>query len=159
MNLLLYTLIFTLLLVSGCEANRKDDSLGQSYDRKTQVFAEYLDEELKLRIPDDPHYFLIVLKNGCQGVIESALIHIDNSFNGKKGVSIITSNKLLTNEYFSDSEVEIHFDRAIDVINLPIYNVSLIKTSKGRVNYILSERNCSKDIGEVILDTLNKVSL
>ncbi len=150
MRFLLAIAIALLLVGAGC-SQRTSESAN---DRKTQVFSSYLQEELSLSIPNQEHYYLIVHKVGCQGVIESALMDLNHDFMEQKNIAVITSNRQLVDKYFSDEKVKIYYDRTIDVINLPLYNVSLIKTSKKQVSYILSERKCSIDFGEVIKDSL-----
>lgn len=161
MRALSHILILTLLITLGCGHNANNYSQGDTYDKNTQLFSEYLQYELGVKIPDDTHFFLIVLKDGCQGAIESTLMDLDSTLNVKNdntNVSIITSNKQLSNKYFSESNIQIYLDRTIDVINLPIYNVSLIKTRNSQVLYILSEKNCSKRIGKDIVDSLTNKS-
>lgn len=138
----------------SCEQSENDTAQVESRDQKTTIFSDYLKQELKLTIPEEEHYYLIVHKAGCQGVIESALMELDQDFIEHKKIAVITSNKQLVDQYFSNKQVEIYYDRTIDVVNLPLFNVSLIKTNKAQVSYILSERKCSIDFGKTIADTL-----
>jgi hypothetical protein len=116
------------ILLGGCKSNE--------LTAKDKLFSNYLEENFSLQIPEVQHYFIMVPKFGCKGCMKKDLARLSKYVqnNPNKKFTLITSTPEIIPvdmkkgmPFFVDS-----LDK-IDKINLGITNVTIIKTTQGKI--------------------------
>lgn len=128
----------------------------QSEPTTDEIFQEYLDG-LNLSISKEKTNYILVPKVGCQGAMASVLIKLDSVLNITSCKFIfITSNSELVSQFISnDKEIIIDENKKLDVLNLPISNVSIIATENYTISKIISSSRCEESIISNIVQLLN----
>ncbi|MDQ3108873.1 MAG: hypothetical protein M3R17_03170 [Bacteroidota bacterium] len=128
-------------IISCHEETKKEQSV-------TDIFSYYLKTAFGDSIPKEKHLFILVPETGCKGCREDALhiLHDEAIKTGRTGITYIFSpkvhfNDLMTAPYktLTDSSM------LIDKINLPISNITFIKTAHGKVESINAIRSETTD--------------
>ena len=114
---------------------------GYAQDQR-EVFAKYLYDNFNLKIPNSLHYYIVIPNNGCRLCMDNVINQIE--LLGKKLdsniVTIIVSNLGCINDSLFKNNVNCYFDNTDNIsdLNLPIVNVTIIHTSKEKIDSINS---------------------
>ena len=124
-------LLITLIKVNTCSKSR--------IDRTTEIFSDYLNQQFKIQIPDELHYFVLIPRLVCKGCAEMTLRDLNtliNKDNRNKFTFISTNNEIIPNELKSKINL-LHDDSGkLDNLNLEIANVTLVETLNHKVNFV-----------------------
>ena len=136
---ILYLLGFTFILINSACTTKKD--------KNTVIFEEYL-ETLNLKIPTEKFNYILIPKNGCQGVMGKVLMEINVKLKTTQcPYLIITTNNVLTSLFIDESlERIIDPNQKLNLLNLPIYNVTIITAEHHKITKILSSSRCDENI-------------
>lgn len=123
-------------------ALNQDDVLRVNNKDSSYYFAKYLYDNFNLKIPNSLHYYIVIPNNGCRLCMDKAINQIE--LLGKKLdsslVTIIVSNLGCINDSLFKNNVNCYFDSTDNIsdLNLPIVNVTIIHTSKEKIDSINS---------------------
>ena len=145
------TLLVIILVLVGVFYFTKKDTLINDV-----IFQEYL-EELNLSISKEKTNYILVPKVGCQGAIASVLMELDSVLNitSCKFIFITSNNELVSQYISSNKEIIIDENKKLDILNLPISNVSVIVTENYTISKIISSSRCEEKIISNILQQLD----
>lgn len=129
------TICFWILLaVVGC-----DQPSQSSKDKNTTVFNFYLKSAFNDSIADEPKIWILAPTAGCKGCRQSemGIVHKEILRLRIKNVEYIFPEKMPVN----DSDIlpckyRIDKKELIDRINLPISNLTIIRTSRGKIDLL-----------------------
>ncbi|MDO9258034.1 MAG: hypothetical protein Q7U54_21150 [Bacteroidales bacterium] len=127
-------------------------SCNDRYRNETISFQNYLSNTFKQKIPEVEHIYLLVSRFGCPNCIDQALIKISEKTVNKQeiGITIVTYDTTLVSKTFI-KRAKILFDNNAEYETiLPIANLALIKTERGKISKIkiLNLDEMEKIIGE-----------
>lgn len=111
------------------------------------IFKEYI-ENLGLTVPKERTNYILIPKTGCQGAMASVLMELEHVLvKTKCSFLIISSNKELVAEFIKkDFKIIIDKKQELDLLNLPISNVSVIETENFKIKKIISSNRCEEKI-------------
>lgn len=141
-------MILFLLFLGSCS--------GDGGTSRTEIFGGYLKEQFDRSLPAQEHHFLIVSR-GCKGAVAKALMALDTATVQDPALTVIASDPEPL-RYFPGDRKEVLMDHEgqLDHLALPLYNLSLIHSKDGKIEKIISEKQCSIAIGDRIEKALQK---
>ncbi|MBI3502997.1 MAG: hypothetical protein HY063_14495 [Bacteroidetes bacterium] len=136
------TSILGLCILHSCSNSPK-----KTINKNTSIFSNYLQEQFNIQIPHKKHFYITVPQNGCQGAIANSLNCIDEFANPSSNISILVANEAAASKYLTKNWNIIN-DKAdaLDILNLPISNVSIIITENDTISLIKSSNQCEYNI-------------
>jgi hypothetical protein len=117
-------------------------------DKTSTVFSYYLKEAFRDSIKQEKETYILIPKVGCKGCREDALnvLQQEAKKSGIKKLTFIISPTVTLPENFSQSAIVlVDNSDLIDRINLPVSNIAILKTEKGRVISLVSIRSETTD--------------
>ena len=108
----------------------------QQRDQRSQVFAYYLRKAFGDSVPEQKHTWILVPENGCKGCRQSelALLHEALRTTGVQELEYVFSPDVpVPVTLVRPAGFRIDQKGFIDKINLPVSNITIIQTEKGRV--------------------------
>lgn len=129
-----FILLF-LFLLSDCAPEKKER------DKNSSVFAYYLRTAFGDSIPCEKQYYILVPQNGCKGCRQSEMqiLHdevLNFQLNNKlKNLQYIISPRAGADlNLIKPAPVRIDSVGLIDKINLPLSNITIIRTENGMIS-------------------------
>jgi hypothetical protein len=117
-------------------------------DKTSAVFSYYLKEAFRDSIKQEKETYILVPKVGCKGCREDAL-HVLQKEAEKSGIKnltfIISPSVTLPGDFSQSAIVLVDTSDLIDRINLPVSNIAILKTEKGKVISLVSIRSETTD--------------
>lgn len=144
--ILIFIVLFFITLTYLFLKKNKEENLNDI------IFKEYI-ENLGLNVQKEKTHYLLIPKVGCQGAMANVLMELDSVL-AKTNCPflIITSNKELVAQFIKkDFKIIIDKKGALDLLNLPISNVSVITTENYVISGIVSSSRCEEKIINEIL--------
>jgi hypothetical protein len=134
--------LFLIIVICSC---------AEKEDKQTKILSGYLDKNFKLAIPDSLQYYFLIPKLGCAGCDQKLLVELNKIDYKNKNIILITSKKkdML---YDLIPPVPVLYDTlgTLDVLNLNLYNVCIVKTKNRKINFIKSLTNeTAEDINSI----------
>lgn len=108
-------------------------------DRTTAIFSYYLQNAFAKTIPAESRYYILVPELGCKGCRQSELLLLDETTRKNRNAAIeyIFSPKVPVPSSFAfHSQVKIDSLSLIDKINLPISNITIVRTENKKVTLL-----------------------
>jgi hypothetical protein len=130
--------ILLLLLLVAC------DPAKEPVDHNTETFRFYLREAFGDSIPQEKHTFIMIPETGCKGCREGAMhvLHDEVVKTGSAGITYVLSPAvLLDDSLIRPCELLRDTSGLIDEVNLPLSNISFVKTENGKVLSIVNVRS------------------
>ena len=127
-----------LLFVIACNPSKPAGA-----DKTTTVFSYYLKTAFGDSIRNEKHTYVLVPITGCKGCRSDALILLHDEIlkSGEKDLTYIFSPALQAADSLAKPcKLLIDTSALIDRINLPISNITIVKTEKGKVISLVSIR-------------------
>lgn len=135
-----------LAVLPGCQSGRETST-------PTGLFSEYLELHFGKSIPEAPHFYLLVPASGCKGGMANTLIQI-SEHQYPAAVTVITTNGAMVSEWLHQPwPVLTDTTGDLDLLNLPVVNVSLVATKRGLVDTVLTGSDCA-DAPTALIDLL-----
>lgn len=125
-----------------------NDSHEPAVDKTTAVFSYYLHAAFGDSIRKEKQTYVLIPKIGCKGCREGALaeLHQEIIKSGEKHLTYIFSPSVnLADTLVKPCNFLIDKSELIDKINLPISNITFIKTENGKVISLVSVRSETMD--------------
>lgn len=119
-------ILILIVLICGCK---------EKTDKQTKILSTYL-KQFKIAIPANLHYYVLIPRLGCKGCVEQALTTLDTLAKGHNDITIITSREESIISMYLKQPILFDSLGVLDAINLGIYNVTIVETAQGRINYI-----------------------
>lgn len=127
--------LFSFLLLTSVFACHSPETA----DKTTDVFAYYLRNAFGSSIPKENRSYILVPENGCKGCRQSELTLLREAIGEKRNDAIeyIFSSKVAVPPSFANStQLKIDSLCLIDKINLPISNITIIRTENEKVTLL-----------------------
>jgi hypothetical protein len=123
---------------------------------RTSIFKKYLNNELKIQIPEEKHLFIIIPKTGCQGGIEYTLIALEDKILPSANITVISNN--VQSAFYLSAKWNIKKDTSgkLEYLNIGISNVTFITTEGGKIQSIYSTERCSIPLIDEIIEIIEK---
>ncbi|CAN5900543.1 hypothetical protein BH11BAC7_BH11BAC7_15430 [soil metagenome] len=124
-------------------------------DKTTAVFSYFLKTAFDDSIKEAKQVYILIPKMGCKGCREDALRTLQQEINqrGNQNITYIFSSAVLIADTFAAKQnVLIDSTGLLDKINLPISNITILKTDKKQVNSIVTIRSEMMDSIAFYLD-------
>ncbi len=134
--------ILFLLLLIAC------DPAKEPVDHNTETFRYYLREAFGDSIPAEKHTFIMIPETGCKGCREGAMgvLHREVIKTGSAGITYVLSPDVtLHDSLIRPCELLRDTSGLIDKVNLPLSNISFVKTENGKVVSIVNVRSETTD--------------
>jgi hypothetical protein len=133
-----FSLFCLFILAIACQSKQNPP------DQKTAVFSYYLETAFADSIPDNSHTYIMIPSIGCKGCRIDALSVLHKEIiksNAKNVTYIISPSVNLTDSLINPCEFMVDKSGLIDRINLPISNIAILKTEKGKLISLVSIRS------------------
>lgn len=144
--ILIFIVLFFITLTYLFLKKNKEENLNDI------IFKEYI-ENLELNVQKEKTHYILIPKVGCQGAMATVLMELDSVL-AKTNCPflIVTSNEELVAQFIKkDFKIIIDKKGELDLLNLPISNVSVITTENYVINGIVSSSRCEvKIINEIL---------
>ncbi len=134
--------IFFILLLPAC------GPVQEPFDLHTETFRFYLREAFGDSIPGEKHTFIMIPETGCKGCREGAMgvLHEEVVKTGHAGITYVLSPDVtLHDSLVQPCELLRDTSGLIDQVNLPLSNISFVKTENGKVISIVNVRSETTD--------------
>lgn len=134
---------FILVFAIACSDSKQETS-----DQTTTVFSYYLKTAFGDSIRNEKHTYVLIPKMGCKGCREDALRELQLQIvrSGKKNITCIFSPAVnLADTLLNPGNLLVDTSELIDKINLPISNIAILKTERGKVISLQSIRSETTD--------------
>lgn len=117
------------------------DADSNSYEKKTEVFSNYLKKTFRAEIPDGKHYFVLISDFGCTGCKEKNILELNEYINEENAnyFTVITADSKLLNVFlFSGLHILNDRKKELETIALELANLTLIEVINGKISFIKS---------------------
>lgn len=115
-------------------------SCNNQFAQETKSFKTYMSDIFHEKIPQNEHTYLLIATFRCSGCVENALMKISQKTNvgSENSITILTfDSSLIPDTLKNKVKVLLDKDAGYENIGIPIANIALIKSSKGKVDKIM----------------------
>jgi hypothetical protein len=114
-------------------------SCNTPYTKETENLKCYLSDNFQERIPGEKHTYLLIATFRCSGCVENALQKISDKIKigPNSHITILSYDvSLIPDTLKAKVKVLLDKETKYENIGIPIANIALIKTSKGKIDKI-----------------------